>query len=55
MIIIGGEEAISTGEGLYFGEDIDKSKPNDLICRNFDKNNLQYYKSLSMQKVPLLL
>lgn len=55
MIIIGGNDAVSTGEHLYFGDNIDTSAPNDLICRNFNKNELQQYKALVLQKVPLLL
>jgi hypothetical protein len=54
MIIIGGHKAISTGEGLFFGENVDISTSKDLICRNFDKNRLAEYKELASQKVPLL-
>lgn len=54
MIIIGGNRAISTNEELFFGENIDSSKPNSLICKKFDKNSLSEYSQLAQEKVPLL-
>lgn len=54
MIIIGGSHAISTNEELYFGDDIDSSNSNSLICKKFDKNCIAEYAELAKQKVPLL-